>query len=441
MTATQSMAQAGQTPPPGLSVRTILAATLGNGLEFYDFVTYGFFAIQIGHAFFPMGGAFGSLMLSLATFGAGFITRPIGAFFIGAYADKAGRRAAMTLSFALMGSSVLFMALIPSYAVIGVAAPILALTARLVQGFSLGGEVGPNLAYLLEAAKPRHRGLAACLQGVSQQVATMIAALVGLTLSLTLPHATLDAYGWRIAFLIGGATLPVGVFLRRRMPETLDAPDGTEAAVGERLSRAHVRIILLSFLALSNATIATYVKNYLTTFAQDSLKLAPQIGFMAGVLPALASIASMAAGGWLSDRIGRRPVMIGSRALYTLATVPIFYWIVATKAAIPLLVGGVVLALIDGPASAALYGAMTESLPKASRGRSIALIYALAISLFGGTTQLVVTELVHVTGSLMSPAWYLLGANVIGLTAMSLMPESAPIKRQAAERLRSASAG
>jgi MHS family citrate/tricarballylate:H+ symporter-like MFS transporter len=432
MTATHSMAQADQAPP-GLSIRTILAATLGNGLEFYDFVTYGFFAIQIGHAFFPMGGAFGSLMLSLATFGAGFITRPIGAFFIGAYADRAGRRAAMTLSFALMGASVLFMALIPSYATIGIAAPLLALTARLVQGFSLGGEVGPNLAYLLEAAKPRHRGLAASLQGVSQQVATMIAALVGLTLSLTLPHAALDAYGWRIAFLIGGATLPVGVILRRKMPETLDAPTPDEAdhAIGGRLSRVHVRIILLSFLALSNATIATYVKNYLTTFAQDSLKMAPTIAFMAGVLPALASIGAMVVGGWMSDRFGRRPMMIGSRALYTLATLPIFYWIVSTKTAVALLTGGILLAIIDGPASAALYGAMTESLPKASRGRSIALIYALAISLFGGTTQLVVTELVHVTGNLMSPAFYLLGANQIGLTAMSLMPESAPVKRKA----------
>jgi MFS family permease len=418
----------------GLTVRTILAATLGNGLEFYDFVTYAFFAIQIGHAFFPMGGAFGSLMLSLATFGAGFVTRPIGAFVIGAYADKVGRRAAMTLSFALMGASILAMALIPSYAAIGVAAPILALIARLVQGFSLGGEVGPNLAYLLEAAPPRHRGLAACLQGVSQQVATMIGALVGLALSLSLPHAALEAYGWRIAFLLGGATLPVGLILRRKMPETLHAPspDEAEHGVGARLSRTHVRIIALSFLAMSNATIATYVKNYLTTFAQDSLKLSPQIAFMAGVLPALASIAAMVAGGWLSDRVGRRPMMIGSRALYTIATLPIFYWIVSTKSALALLTGGILLALIDGPASAALYGAMTESLPKASRGRTVALIYALAISLFGGTTQLVVTWLVHTTGALMSPAFYLLAANLVGLTAMSLMPETAPVKSQAA---------
>src|SRR6201991_3965404 len=148
-----------QTPLPSPS-RTTLAVTIGNMLEFYDFITYSFFAIQIGRTFFPMGGEFGSLMLSLATFGAGFITRPIGALVLGTYSDRVGRKPAMVLSFTMMGCAIILLALTPSYESIGIAAPILAIIARMVQGFSLGGEVGPTTAYLLETAKPHRRGLA-----------------------------------------------------------------------------------------------------------------------------------------------------------------------------------------------------------------------------------------------------------------------------------------
>src|SRR5580700_1399490 len=166
-----------------LARRAIAAATIGNALEFYDFITYAFFAIQIGHAFFPSNNAYGSLMLSLATFGAGFVTRPIGALVIGAYSDRVGRRPAMMLSFTMMGCAIVALALTPSYAAIGVAAPILAVLARMVQGFSLGGEVGPTTAYLMEAAAPGRRGLAVSWQGASQQVAATAGALVGLLLS------------------------------------------------------------------------------------------------------------------------------------------------------------------------------------------------------------------------------------------------------------------
>src|ERR1700754_3947254 len=145
---------------PAFFARTTLAVTIGNMLEFYDFITYSFFAIQIGRTFFPMGGEFGSLMLSLATFGAGFITRPIGALVLGTYSDRVGRKPAMVLSFTMMGCAIILLALTPSYESIGIAAPILAIIARMVQGFSLGGEVGPTTAYLLETAKPHRRGLA-----------------------------------------------------------------------------------------------------------------------------------------------------------------------------------------------------------------------------------------------------------------------------------------
>jgi MHS family citrate/tricarballylate:H+ symporter-like MFS transporter len=204
-----------------LQRRHIVAVTLGNALEFYDFVTYAFFSIQIGRAFFPSHSAYGSLMLSLATFGAGFLTRPIGAWVIGNYADRAGRRPAMMLCFVLMGCAIVGMAVIPTYASIGLAAPILAVIFRMVQGFSLGGEIGSNTAYLSEAAAPHNRGFVVSWQGASQNVAVAVGGLVGVALTTLLPAAMLDAYGWRIAFLLGAVTVPFGLWLRKSLPETL----------------------------------------------------------------------------------------------------------------------------------------------------------------------------------------------------------------------------
>ena len=194
----------------GLVSRGILAVTVGNMLEFYDFITYSFFAIQIGHTFFPSQSQFASLMLSLATFGAGFITRPIGGLVIGSYSDRAGRRPAMILSFVMMGCSIIVLALTPSYETIGITAPIVAIVARMVQGFSLGGEVGPTTAYLMEAAAPGKRGLAVSSQPVSQQIAATAGALVGFVLSQSMSDAALESYGWRIAFLLGAICLPFG---------------------------------------------------------------------------------------------------------------------------------------------------------------------------------------------------------------------------------------
>ncbi len=192
------------------SVRNTVAGAASNAIEFYDFMIYTFFALQIGRVFFPDSTPFASLMLSLATFGAGFITRPIGGVVIGLYADRAGRRAAMTLCYTTMGISVLLMALTPGYAEIGIAAPIIVLLTRLLQGFSAGGAIGPNAAFLLESAKPENRGFAVSLQAGTQFLAAMMGSLVGLALSSIMSPDELGAYGWRIAFAIGGVKTEFG---------------------------------------------------------------------------------------------------------------------------------------------------------------------------------------------------------------------------------------
>jgi len=412
-------------------VRHIVAATIGNALEFYDFITYSFFAIQIGHTFFPQTGAYASLMLSLATFGAGFITRPIGGVVIGAYSDRVGRRPAMMLSFMMMGSAIVVMALIPSYAQIGIWAPILAVAARMVQGFSLGGEVGPTTAYLLESAPAKRRGLAVSWQAASQGIAAMTASLVGFGLAATLSTSALSSYGWRIAFLLGAVTLPFGLWIRSNIPETLHEPEthtvsASQAVGAMAVLRENMRVIVLGLVVLASGTIATYVFNYIATFAQGTLKMSATAAFAGSVVQNAVAVVAVLVGGWLSDRIGRRPVMIVPRLAVLVLLIPVFQWVVDSRSALALIVGPSLVAAIGGISGGAFYAALSESLPKRVRGSAFATVYAFSIAIFGGSTQLVITWLIHVSGSPMAPAYYLLTAYAAGTVAIALILESAP---------------
>jgi len=429
----------------GLKRRYILAATAGNALEFYDFITYSFFAIQIGHTFFPSTSAFQSLMLSLATFGVGFVTRPIGGIVIGIYSDRVGRRPAMMLSFTMMGLAIIGLALIPSYARIGVAAPILAILARMVQGFSLGGEVGPTTAYLMEAAPVHRRGLMVSWQGASQQIAATAGGAVGVVLASTLDSAALDSYGWRIAFLLGAVTVPFGLWIRRSLPETLHAAE-THAATSSATTRLGMardssRIIGLGLIVLAYGTISTYITDYMTTYAQDTLHMHARAAFAVSVVSNLAGLVAVLYGGWLSDRIGRRPVMIWPNMAALIVTYPIFLWIVHDKTPFALLAGMGILGFIANIPFGPFYAALAEGLPKQIRGSAFATVYAISIATFGGTCQLVVRGLIELTGNPLAPAWYLLLATIIGQIAIWMIPETAPVKLGAAAKIDARAAG
>ena len=434
-TGEQTFCDLAMTEPAVSQRRAIAAATIGNALEFYDFITYTFFAIQIGRAFFPSQSPYGSLMLSLATFGAGFVTRPIGGIIIGAYSDRVGRRAAMTLSFTMMGGAVVAMALIPPYSMIGIAAPVLAIVARMVMGFSLGGEVGPTTAYLLEAAPVERRGLMVAWQGASQMIASTMGGLVGFVLANVMKPAALDSYGWRIAFLLGAVTVPLGLWVRRGLPETLHAVEQAASAVSRAATRLgaareNSRSIILGLVILAYGTIRTYVTHYMTTFAQDTLHMPPGPAFAVAVVSSLAGLAGILYGGWLSDRIGRRPVMIWPNLLSLLITYPVFLWVVGARSPLALLTGIGLLSMVGSIPAGGFYVALAESLPKPIRGGAFATIYAVSIASFGGTCQLVVSWLIHVTGNPMAPAWYLLAAIAVGQIAMQMVPESAPVSRR-----------
>jgi MFS family permease len=429
MTAIASTPEAGAIPTSakGISKTSVAAAVAGNVLEFYDFTTYTFFAVMIGQHFFPSKDPFISLMLSVASFGVGFVTRPIGGVVIGAYADRAGRKPAMMLTVGLMAVGMLVVALTPSFATIGLAAPILVVLARLVQGFALGGEVGPATSFLIEAAPANERGLYASWQLASQGLSTLIAGAIGLGLSLTLSEQDMADWGWRIPFLLGILIIPVALIMRSKMPETLDldAPT-THHSSGSVLSSLlfeHTRPFVLAFLLISSGTIATYIFNFMTTYAMTTLHMPTSVSIAATLVVGLSILVFSLIGGWLSDKIGRKPLLIWPKLLSILVAYPAFWLMNAYPSALVLLlVTAFVVSL--GSLSAVLLVAIPESLPKSVRSAGLAVSYALGVTLFGGTAQPIVTWLIHATGDPMSPAWYLILAGVVGLGAILLMPET-----------------
>ena len=406
--------------------RAVFAATLGNGLEFYDFVTFAYFAIQIGNTFFPSVNHYLSLMGALATFGAGFLTRPLGAFIIGGYADRHGRRPALLFSMGLMGAGITLLALTPGYATIGLAAPVIAVIARLMQGFALGGEVGSATAYMMESAQENRRGYAISWQGASQQVASTVGALVGLILSHFVGKAGLDSYGWRIALMLGASIVPAALFMRRSLPETHASDASAQARKVSVLP--HLRIVVLGVAIIGSGTIATYIFHYMATFGQNTLRLSAQTSFAGETANNAVGLAAILIGGAISDRIGRRWVMIAPQIAFALAIVPAFAWLTTNRDAASFIGANIILSLFSSLGYGAVYAAIAESLPPAIRARIFALVYSVPVALFGGTTQLVVTWLLHVTGNPMAIAWYLTGVTLIGLVAMVLMRESAPAR-------------
>jgi MFS family permease len=422
----RSIATSEQQPSgSGLPAYQIAAVAIGNALQFYDFLTYGFFASQIGYAFFPSRDATASLIASLATFGAGYLTRPVGAVLIGIFGDRVGRKPAMLLSFALMTAGILGLALTPSYGQIGIAAPICAIAFRLVQGFGLGGEVGPSTAFLMEAAPPARRGFYVSLQYMTQDAAVLLAGLVGFALANTLTPIALNQWGWRLAFLLGAGLVPIGFILRRRLPETLQASAPEPIGHAQKMS---IRTPLIGLVMLSAATVCIVVMNYMTTFAIHTLGLPANVSFLATVTLGTCGIICDPIGGWLSDRFGRKPVMIGPWVLLLLIAVPCFSYLIQHSSRPSLLVCTAVLNIPICIATASVLVSVAESVPKRSRSAMIATLYAISATVFGGSTQLVVTWLIHATGSSMAPAWYMTGAAAVGLLAMFSARETAPLQ-------------
>ena len=409
-----------------ITSRHVAAAVVGNALEFYDFTTFALFATQIGLTFFPTQDKFLNLMLALATFGIGFIGRPVGAVVLGLIADRVGRKPALLLSFTLMGAGLIGLTLIPSYAQIGILAPILAVACRLIQGFALGGEVGPTMAYLIEAAPAGKKGLYGSWQSASQSIASMTGALVGVILSSILTPHDLVTWGWRAAFLIGAVVLPFGLIVRGSLPETLhlheakldahpDAPD----------LLSHARPIILGVVMIMSFTTSTYVMGYMTTYALQTLHMPSNISFGASLVNGAAGVLFTLAGGVLSDRYGRKWVMLTPRILFLLATLPGFYLMIRFHSTLALFTATGVIAALSSLSTGAALISLTEAIRKEVRGVGVGVVYAIAVTLFGGATQPIIAWLTHSTHDAMAPAYYMAATSLIGIIAMAMMRETA----------------
>jgi MFS family permease len=408
---------------PAVPTKVVVAAVLGNALEFYDFVTYAFFAVYIGQTFFPASTPFASLLLSLGAFGVGYIFRPLGGVVIGAFADRAGRKPAMLLTIVLITAGTIGLAATPSYDAIGIAAPIIVVGCRLLQGLAIGGEVGPASAFLIEIAPPSQRGFYGSWQLASQGVAALTAGIIGLALSLTLSKAELATWGWRVPFLLSLLLVPVGLYLRSKMPETLDDRPVESGSWSVTLGKQS-RLILLSVLIILGGTVSTYVGNYMTTYAIATLHFQPSTALAATVVGGLATTVFAVLGGWLGDIYGRRSIMLVPRILTAVVTYPSFVLLNEYPSATTLYAATISLTALTAMSGAATLTAIPELLPASVRASGFAIAYGVGASLFGGTTQLIVTYLIGATGDPNSPSWYVTATTLVSIVAILALPKA-----------------
>jgi MFS family permease len=412
---------------------SVVRVSSGNFLEMYDFMVFGYYATDIGNAFFPSGNPFVSLMLSLMTFGAGFLMRPLGAIVLGAYTDRHGRRAGLILTLGLMSVGIVSIACMPGYATIGLLAPLLVLTGRLLQGFSAGMELGGVSVYLSEIATPGHKGFYVSWQSASQQVAVMFAALVGVLLHIKLPPQKMMQWGWRIPLLLGCLILPFLFRLRRSLQETDEfiarkhRPSIPEIL---RSLTASWKIVLIGMMMATMTTVSFYmITAYTPTFGNSVLHLASMESLVVTLCVGASNLFWLPIMGSLSDKVGRRPLLVLCTILMLVTAYPAMLWLVREPSFSRLLTVELWLSFIYGSYNGAMVVFLTEIMPVSVRTSGFALAYSLATAIFGGFTPAISTYLIHVTGNRAVPGLWLSLAAACGLVASLLAkPQHDPVE-------------
>jgi MFS family permease len=408
----------------------IAAAVIGNALEWYDFIVFGFFAVIIARLFFPAESQYASLLLTTATFGVGFFMRPVGGILLGIYADRRGRKAALLLIIGLMTLAIAMIGLAPTYAAIGIAAPLLIVLARLLQGFSTGGEFATATAFLVESAPARRRGFYGSWQMVGQGLAVLTGALLGAFITRILTPEALDSWGWRVPFLFGLVIGPLGLYIRRRLDETAAflatrRGSGQQQALGATLV-AHMREALATFGIVISGTISFYViLLYMPTFARTQLQLPLDQAFSAQAISLACMIVLIPIFGALSDRIGRRPIMMGALLLYFALTYPLFSWMYGNPSFASLMITQVALCSLLGAFFGPMSTALAEQFQARVRSTGLGTAYNVAVMVFGGFAPFFVTWLIQVTGLPVAPAFYVMFGAAAGLLASLFLKEPA----------------
>jgi MFS family permease len=402
----------------------VVRVSSGNFLEMYDFMVFGYYASAIGRAFFPNGSPFVSLMLSLMTFGAGFLMRPLGAIVLGAYTDLHGRRAGLILTLSLMSIGIVSIAFTPGYATIGILAPILILTGRLLQGFSAGMELGGVSVYLSEIATPGHKGFYVSWQSASQQVAVMVAASVGVVLTSVLPPEKMAQWGWRVPLLIGCVILPFLFRLRRSLQETAEFTARKNRPNLKEILRSLAqswKIVLVGVMMATMTTVSFYmITAYTPTFGNSVLKLAILDSLIVTLCVGASNLFWLPVMGALSDRVGRRPLLLICTTLMLVTAYPVMLWLVREPSFAKLLAVELWFSFIYGSYNGAMVVFLTEIMPVSVRTTGFALAYSLATAVFGGFTPAISTYLIHVTSNPAIPGLWLSFAAACGLAASLL---------------------
>ena len=405
--------------PAGHLSKVIVAATIGNLLEWFDFLVYGYFAAVLAQVFFPTGNPTVSLLITFGAFGLSYVMRPLGAVVIGGYTDRAGRKAGLTLSIVLMMVGTTLMVVTPGYATIGIAAPLLITLARLLQGFSVGGEFGSAVAFLVEHAGDR-KGFSASWQWASTGIISVIVALFGLALTTLLTHEQLLDWGWRIPYVFGLLIGPVGLYIRSRMdetPEFLEAAKPPTLPISELL-RSHPIPVVLALGASIISNSSYYLLLYIPTYAVKTLHLPAYTGFAATLVGGVALAVVSVIAGHLSDKTARPRIPLAMAWLFAIAAYPTFWLMVAYPSLATAMFAVGFLNLIKGGYSGILPSLLAEQFPVDSRAVGIAFSYGISVTIFGGFAPFVATWLIAQTGDPLSPSYYLMASAFLSIGAL-----------------------
>ena len=407
---------------PGQSTlkKVVIAATIGNVLEWFDFVIYGFLAVTLSEVFFPTGNPTVSLLVTFGAFGLAYLVRPLGAIFVGSYTDRHGRKAGLTLSIALMMVGTTVMAVTPGYAAIGIAAPLLITLARLLQGFSVGGEFGSSVAFLMEHGTQR-RGFAASWQFSVAGLITALASLFGIALTTLLTHDQLLGWGWRVPYFFGMLVGPAGLYIRSRLSETaefLEAEQPEAIPIRELLSRHPLQVLLaLGASIISNSSF--YILLYIPTYGQKTLHLPAYTGFLATLVGGVVLAVFCPVFGHWSDKIARPTIMVATSALFVVTSWPAFFLMSAWPTLAACMIACSWLQLLKAGYSGVLPSLLGEQFPVATRALGVSLSFSTAVTIFGGFAPFVATWLIAVTGNPLSPSYYLVVTAALSFVALA----------------------
>lgn len=409
------------------NLKLILATALGGGLEVYDNTIYSYFAIVIGQQFFAPAGGYGTLLLSVMVFATGFLFRPLGSLYFGSLADRHGRKTALFWTIALMACGVALVTVCPTYAQIGVFAPMILILGRLMQGFSLGGEFGAATTLAMESSSVRSRGYVISWQVACQGAATLAGALVAFLLTKYMSTEQFQSWGWRAAFAIGLTIAPVGLYIRSQLSETLDKSEAAGTPLLDLWRGYRYKVILGIMMILVNSASLFVIVLYMPTYLVRELHFPQSTSYLASIVCSAVILVAAPLAGLLADRLPRRkPILLLSMPLVPLMVYPTFVLLAQADGMLQALVLLGAMMAMTSIGSVVLFLLLLEGFPSKVRASALSIIYSIGVSVIGGCAQLFVTWLLKTSGNPLSPAWFMIGCGLVSYTALLLFREEKP---------------